>query len=65
MSCGVGGALLISPFLAGFILNKFGRKTILIVGEIIMIVNLIILAGLSFADLNNASIAFIMICILF
>ena len=62
MSCGVGGALFISPFMAGFILTKFGRKTILILGEAIMVVNLFILAGLSFADLDNASIAFIMIC---
>eukprot|EP00828_Plagiopyla_frontata_P018041 TRINITY_DN2321_c0_g1_i5.p1 TRINITY_DN2321_c0_g1~~TRINITY_DN2321_c0_g1_i5.p1 ORF type:complete len:388 (-),score=25.15 TRINITY_DN2321_c0_g1_i5:181-1344(-) len=61
MSCGVGGALFISPFMAGFILTKFGRKTILILGEAIMVVNLFILAGLSFADLDNASIAFIMI----
>ena len=62
MSCGVGGALLIAPFIAGFVLDRFGRKTILIVGEIVMIINLIILAGLSFADLDNAAVAFIMIC---
>ena len=62
MSCGVGGALFVAPFMAGFILTKFGRKTILILGEIIMIINLFILAGTSFAGLDNASIAFIMIC---
>ena len=62
MSCGVGAALFVSPFMAGFILTKFGRKTILILGEAIMVVNLFILAGLSFANLNNVSIAFIMIC---
>ena len=62
MSCGVGGALFVAPFMSGFILTKFGRKTILILGESIMIVNLFILAGLSFANLDNASIAFIMIC---
>ena len=55
MSCGVGGALFVAPFMSGFILTKFGRKTILILGESIMIVNLFILAGLSFANLDNAS----------
>ena len=54
MSCGVGGALFIAPFISGFILARFGRKTILIVGEIVMILNLFILAGLSFAGLDNA-----------
>ena len=62
MSCGVGAALFIAPFMSGIILTKFGRKTILILGECIMIVNLFILAGLSFANLDNASIAFILIC---
>ena len=51
----IGCILIFSSWLSGKFIDKFGRKSILLLGEVLCIITLLILAIFGFLDLSNPS----------